>query len=308
MKLFNVLFAHRMIASAVFLALAVQFLSPARAAQEVTLSHKKLSLNANLVMADGKKVSDNVILISHGTLAHNGMEVIKSMQNLLAERGWNSLAINLSLGLSNRHGMYDCKTPHKHLHTDALDEIGIWLKWLKNKGATGIVLMGHSRGGNQIAWFAAERGDPSIKKVVLLAPQVWSTEEAEKDYQKRFGTPVGSVLAKAEKLVAAGKGSEMMKKIGFIYCPDTSASAAAFISYNKPDPRQHTPNLLARISVPMLVVAASDDKVVKGLIKAVKPLADGDKVHLKVVEEADHYFRDFVAEDAADAIDEFLQK
>jgi len=48
--------------------------------------------------------------------------------------------------------------------------------------------------------------------------------------------------------------------------------------------------------------------VVKGLIKAVRPLADGKKVTLKVIDEADHYFRDFVAEDAADAIDEFLQK
>ena len=34
-----------------------------------------------------------------------------------------------------------------------------------------MVLLSHSREGNQIAWFSAEQDDPVIKKVILVAPQ-----------------------------------------------------------------------------------------------------------------------------------------
>ena len=296
-----------------FVAAALLFVLPgapaaAGDAKEVTLAHKGLTLGGNLKMADGKTLADGVILITHGTLAHNRMEIIATMQNLMAERGWNSLAITLSLGIDKRRGMYDCKVPHKHLHTDALDEIGQWLKWLKGKGAQNIVLMGHSRGGNQTAWFAAERPDPSIAKVVLLAPATWNKEAARAGYKKRFGVEAAPIVAKAEKLIAAGKSSDMLNKIGIVYCKDASATAASFVSYHKPDPRFHTPTLLGKIKVPALVIAGSEDKVVKGLVDAVKPLADGKRISLKVVDEANHYFLDFAAEDAADAIGEFLKK
>ena len=308
MKILSILSRHFIIVGTFVLIAVTSSVIAESATKEVTLSQKGQTLNANLTMADGKKMNDGVILITHGTLAHNGMELIKAMQNLLAERGRSSLAINLSLGLDNRHGMYDCSVPHKHLHTDALDEISVWLNWLKAKGADKIVLMGHSRGGNQTAWFAAERPDPAIVKVVLLAPATWNEQAAKESYKKQFGVSAAATLAKAEKLVAEGKGSLMLDKAGFIYCKDALSTAAAFVSYNKPEPRMHTPTLMAKISVPVLVVAAANDNVVKGLIKAVEPLADGKKLTLKVVDEANHFFLDFAAEDAAEAIDEFLQE
>lgn len=77
-------------------------------AKEVTLPYKGLTLNANLELATGKKITEDVILITHGGLGHYGMEVITYLQKLLKDRGYNTLAINLSLGLNHRHGMYDC--------------------------------------------------------------------------------------------------------------------------------------------------------------------------------------------------------
>lgn len=277
-------------------------------AEEVTTRHRDLTLNANLKLADGKKIEDGIVLLTHGTLAHNGMELIKTMQNLLAERGHNSLAINLSLGLDNRHGMYDCSVKHTHLHTDALDEIGVWLSWLKAKGATKITLMGHSRGGGQTAWFAAERHDPAIVNVVLMAPATWSEKDSKASYRKSFGVSVDTILAKAQKLVADGKGDTILTKTGFVYCKDASVTAKAFVSYYGNEPRRNSPSMLPKISVPVLVIAGQNDTVVKGLREAVKPMADGKKVVLKVIDDADHFFLDFAAEDAADAIDEFLKK
>lgn len=276
-------------------------------AKEVSIDNKAISLNANLVLAGGKSLSDPVILMTHGTLAHNRMELIATMQKLLAERGYSTLAINLGLGLNNRHGMYDCKVPHRHLHQDALDEIGLWIDWLKSKGTKKVVLMGHSRGGGQTAWFAAERPDPAVVAAVLMAPATWNEKAARDDYKKNFGVPVGPILKKARKLVAAGKGDEMMKVPGFVYCRDAMVTARAFLSYHGPEPRRHSPGMIAKITVPVLVIAGANDTVVKGLPQAVKPLMDGRQKVLKVVEDADHFFLDFAAEDAADAIDAFLQ-
>ena len=80
--------------------------------RQVTASHKGLTLNGRLVTADGAGVWDGIVLFTHGTLAHNGMELVRAVQAGLRERGVNSLPIPLSLGLDKRIGIYDCKVPH----------------------------------------------------------------------------------------------------------------------------------------------------------------------------------------------------
>jgi len=274
--------------------------------RNVSIDHEGLTVNARLVTADDSSLSDNAILITHGTLGHNGMEVIKGVQATLADRGHNSLAITLSLGLDNRSGPYDCKVPHTHKHLDALDEIGSWLNWLKSQGANTVTLMGHSRGGNQTAWFAAERQNEQVTKVVLLAPQIWDETAQSSGYEKQYGAPLAQVLSTAQGLVDAGKGEDAMAQTGFIYCKDAKVQAASFVSYYVSDQRMHTPNLIPAIKVPVLVIAATEDQVVKGLPEAMESLVSSGNAQLTVVDGADHSFIDFYAEDAADAVDEFI--
>ena len=273
--------------------------------EAVTAQNAGQTLNGRLTLAEGKGLGDGVVLITHGTLAHNGVEAIRGAQAALQERGVNSLAITLSLGLDKRTGLYDCAVPHRHKHEDALDEIGVWLGWLKGRGAKNIVLMGHSRGGNQTARFTAERPNGLVTRVVLLAPQVWDAEARLTSYERAYGTPLQPLLDRAQALVAAGKGGEMLKNTGFIYCPGAEVSAAAFVSYYQNDARMHTPALIPKIAVPILVIAASEDQVVKGLPEAVASLVDGEKVAFILVDGADHNFLDFYIEDVADAIVEF---
>jgi hypothetical protein len=54
----------------------------ASTAQEVTLPYRGLTLNARLEMAKGKTLADGVILITHGSLAHNDMELYRTLQEL----------------------------------------------------------------------------------------------------------------------------------------------------------------------------------------------------------------------------------
>lgn len=282
-------------------------LASSASAEEIRTKHGDITLNANLEKGNSDWTSGNVVLMTHGTLAHRGMEIMATLQELLAEREISSLAINLSLGLNDRPAtMYDCPTSHTHKHTDAVGEIGAWVDWLKQQGVGKITLLGHSRGGNQTARFAVTTTDPVISQVVLIAPQTWDKEQAAAGYQKRYGQPLDSLLGQAEEQVAAGKEKELMSPPGFIYCADTKATAEAFVSYYRPDVKMDTPRLIPEIKAPVMIFAGSEDKSVAGLIEKTQPLADGTHVRLEVIEGAGHFFRDLYAEDIADQIAETI--
>lgn len=289
-------------ALAVVLTLSAAFVE----AKEVTLPYQKLTLNANLELAADKKLSDGVIVITHGTLAHRGMEAIVYLQSLFKERGYNTLAINLSLGVDNRHDMYDCKATHRHRNEDAADEISAWVGWLKGQGVNNVAVLGHSRGGAQTALYAAQQDDAAVKAVVLLAPAI-ATNSSAADYEHRFNKPLAPILAKAQKLVAAGKGDAIMEHTDFLYCPDANVTAAAFASYYGGSPNLDTPAQIPGIQKPVFVVIAGSDEVVTGLDKLITPLADGKRVRMHVIDGSDHFFRDLFADDAVDAIDAFLK-
>ncbi len=274
--------------------------------KEIKQKYNDLTVNANLLMADGKSYQDGMVLLTHGTLTHAGRSTYANLQQLLADRGISSLAINLSLGLDDRHGEYDCKTPHRHRHEDAVGEIGFWLNWLKKQGANDITLMGHSRGGNQTAWFSVEQDDPAVKRVVLIAPATWNYDAEKADYKKKYGQSIEPILAKAEKLVAEGKGDTLIKNINFIYCKDTSATANAVVSYYKNEPRMDTPTLLKDAKKPTLVVIGSADTVVTDLEEKMNGV-ESEQVTVTVVDGAGHFFRDFFAEDLADNAAEFIK-
>jgi pimeloyl-ACP methyl ester carboxylesterase len=274
------------------------------AAEDVTLEHDGLTLNGNLEIVDGW--GSSMVLLVHGMLAHKDMEIIATLQELLAERGLGSLTINLGLGLDDRHGMYDCTAPHTHLMTDAVDETGAWLDWLAGRGVSAVVLTGHSNGGRQVAWFAAERGHDLIERVVLVAPGLSSAESRAAGYDNRYGAALAPLLAEAKALVAAGHGDTMMAHTDFLYCPDTTVSAASFVSYYGDDPRLDTRHHLPAITKPVLVVAGSDDQVVQGLPEAMAPFAASGAIDYVEIEDADHFFLDFFAEDLADAMTAFM--
>ena len=283
-------------------------ISPAMA-EEIKLPFQGMTLNANLEKAGDSWPAGPVVLMTHGTLAHRGMEIMAGLQSMFADRDISSLAINLSLGLDDRAaGMYDCATPHDHRHTDAVAEIGAWLEWLKAQGAEKVALLGHSRGGNQTAWFAVERDDPVIRKVVLIAPQTWDEQAAAGSYEQRYGEAVSKLLAQAQAQVDAGKGSAEIKTRGFIYCADATATADAVLSYYKPEQRMDTPSLLPQISKPLLVIAATNDESVPGLPDSLAPLAEQGVIELVVIDGADHFFRDLYADEVLEAIQEFVEQ
>ncbi len=271
-------------------------------ADTITTDLNDQRLNAQSRQSDGS-YPRTTVLITHGTLAHNRMELIRALQDTLAEAGLNSLAINLSLGIDNRVDPYPCATPHTHRHTDAIDEIDHWVNWLIAQGQQQILLLGHSRGGNQTAWYVNTREvlPTAVKAQVLLAPMTWHADRESERYQARYDHPLSDLLEQARNAE-----QPLLHPVDFLYCEQTSASPAAVLSYYADDLRLHTPNLLKTARLPTLVIAGSMDSTVPDLPAAMAKL-DNPRVQLAVLDGADHFFRDLYTDDVVEQIVQLLE-
>lgn len=289
---------------AAFIALLVAAVSPA-GAEPVRTMQDGLTLQGELKLAPGKKLSDGLVIMIHGTLAHGGMDIMQALQATLAERGFSTLAPTLALGINNRQGMYDCAQPHRHSNASILREIDAWIAWADKSGAARIGLLGHSRGGAQVALYAAEQGDKlaaKLDRIILVAPTTFDTSIAVADYRARYGKDFAAVMAQAEKLVAAGQGSSLMTDTDFMYCPKAQVAAASFVSYHRADGSNDAPSLLGRIKRPVLLILAGAEEVVKNLPEKLQSAAKPPHYTQAVVDGADHFFKDLYAEDLADLV------
>ena len=295
--------------SNILISALIFFYSSSLFAEEVTLPFNGLNLNANLEIADDKKISDGVVLIIHSFLAHNGMEIIKASQEAFLENGQNSLAINLSLGVDNRHGNYDCFIPIRFKLSDAFAELDVWISWLSAKDVKKIVLMGHSISSNQILSYIVKRNNPLVTGLVLLAPNTRGTASSPTRYKESYGANLSDVLERANKLIADGKKDQLMKETDWGFCPKTSVSAEVFVDFYQKGKEFWNAHLyLPQVTVPVLIVAASHDEHQPNIDEFVKPYVDDKQIFLTVVEGAGHFFLDLNIEDAVEAAVEFVDK
>ncbi|HCH24789.1 MAG TPA: alpha/beta hydrolase [Oceanospirillaceae bacterium] len=276
-------------------------------AEEIVIKPDALTLNAKLSVANGDITSGPMVLLLHGTLAHNDMEIIATLQELMADEEINSLAPNLSLGVDNRHGVYDCETDHVHKHEDAVTELGYWVDWLKAQGVEQVLIAGHSRGGGQVAAYT-RNADAVVKGQFLLAPTDSMPADQAAGYARRYTVPLADKVAEAKALPADGWMSD---KTSFIYClRGGKVSAASFLSYYAPQATHNTVELLQGQALPTMIVAGSADKVVDNLPAQVEA-AGLPQVRFELLEDADHYFRDLYADEVLEymleQLDEVMQ-
>lgn len=275
----------------------------ARAA-EVRFEHKGMGLFGEASLVSGKTWKDGAILLVHGTMMHKGTDTVAHLQKTLLEQGRSSLSVTLSLNVPDRRSNADCAKPQTHRHQDAVAEIAAWIGWLKGQGAADITVLGHSRGGNQVARYAVAGSDPAVRRIVLLAPTDWSAAGVA-GYRDAPAGELQNRLAEAGRLAAAGRGNEMMREIRFLNCPQASVSADAFLSYYRDDGLMNTLDHLGGIRLPTLVIAGTLDTVIPD-IPALMRGKTGGHVKLEVIDGADHFFRDLIADEVAEIVVKFL--
>ena len=276
-------------------------------AEEITIKHNGLTLNANLTMAEGNHFSAGMVLVMHGVLGHNRMEVVEAAQQALLDIGFSSLAMNLSLSIDNRHGFLDCDVDHQHIQDDVLDEVGAWIDYLNSQGANRIVLMGHGFGANQILAYVQDRPDPIITHLIFLAPNTTSTFGDA--HLRRYGQSADATLNKAKQLIEEGRGHELMANTDFLFCPRAQVSPNSFVSYysvEKVEQYFDFPRFLSSTDIPSLVTTGAADERQPQVAKQIFPYVDGKKIQLTVIEDAGHFFHDFNIDKAMKSVVDFL--
>jgi pimeloyl-ACP methyl ester carboxylesterase len=276
--------------------------------EPVRLVHDGRGLNGEVKLAAGKSMTDGIMVLVHGTMAHHRMAIMQALQTLLAERSISSLAVTLSLGVANRKGTYDCIKPHRHNNAQVIAEIGAWVDWAAKNGAAKIGLLGHSRGATQIAHYAVQAGDslPSaVKKIVLAAPSTFDPASAISDYRRRFDGDLAAILKRAEAMVAADRGGDLIPGIGFLNCKRTDAAAATVLDYYAADGRNDAPSLLAQIQRPVLVVVAGGDRIVTDLSARLASAPKPAQYAVGTIDGADHMFNGSYSVALADAAASF---
>lgn len=274
---------------------------------EVTQQYRGLTINANLEMADGKNFEDGMVLVLHGAKAHNKMEVIRTAQQVLLENDRSSLAINLSLSVSNRHGYYDCSKPQMDLQEDAVHELAAWVEWLRKRGTPQVIMMAHSRGANQIMVYIVENLDPEVTHAIMLAPG--AGDEVYSMYQERYGHSLSEPLAVAYDRIQAGKGDELMKGIDILSCPKADITANSFVSYFSKDNKfRNFVKYLSLSPIPTLIVTGTEDDRQPNIVELVQPYTGNENVRVSVIDSAGHFFRDLNMDEAIEIAIEFIEE
>ncbi|MFT4927238.1 MAG: pimeloyl-ACP methyl ester carboxylesterase [Phenylobacterium sp.] len=261
-------------------------LSTAVLATPVTLTHQGLQLNANIIEHSNKKQRFFVIL--HGTLAWHGMELPTAIATLLQEEEHGSLAFSLGYGISDRQGFYDCNQPMVSGHDDAQAEIDGWINYLRQQGYENIVLVGHSRGGAQMASYALQHPD-KIKQTVLIGPMVWDKSRVSQRFKKQTGKMLDTVL----QHFSTQKPPQLLSHQQVLHCKDSQVSPRVFASYYSALPQKNSPTLLANIAVPTTVYLGSNDPLTVQVLKQKGLFDHNAKVKVNIIDGADHFFRDF---------------
>lgn len=205
--------------------------TPSAGAETVHTQLGSLSLVGEMTKAGSASADRPTVLLLHDTLSHSGSAEIAKLSAGLTAGGWSVLAPNLSLGLSDRTGAFDCTQPHTHRHDDAVAEIDAWVDWLGARDVKRIVLAGSGRGANQIGWHAIDRPRAEVAGLEMLAPITWDLDTAADDYLETHGTHLIPFLGKVMKRFMDGEEDLPLEKAGVLQCLNASVQVKSFFGY-----------------------------------------------------------------------------
>jgi esterase/lipase len=165
-------------------------------------------------------------------------------------------------------------------YLDCLTDADAAAARLKAGGASAIVILGMSLGGNGALAFGARR--PGLKGVIALAP-------ASDPDRLRGRPPIAQSLAEAEALIAAGKSDERRAFNDLNNGREITVTATPkiYVSFYGKDTPGNMADNAAHLTAPLLVVSGTDDSTQRN-IDAVFARAPHDPRNAHVMVQSGH--------------------
>ena len=117
------------------------------------------------------------VILLHGVGAHpNWTDVILPLRTQLPERGWYTLSLQMPI-LPNDAEVKD----YAPLFEEIAPRVDAGIAFLKSKGVTNIVLIGHSMGATMASYFVANNDAPEIKALVMVGATGVLFKDPERD-------------------------------------------------------------------------------------------------------------------------------
>lgn len=281
--------------------------TPARVETVEITGPKGLTLLADYRAPISPRRSAPAVLLVHGVLQTGKHLVVRPLAELLARKGYPTLSITLSHGVTRRTDPLTCDSLHIFALEDSVPEIRTWLKWLRDRGHPSAVLMGHSLGANQVLYYAVKAGDIYVRALVSIALVQSGREHLIRLFERTKGKNFDGVVIEAQRLAATGN-EERLLTVPFFACSQARVSVRAFLSYFGPDAPGKPATLLPSVRIPYLAAHGSADTRASALAPEVRVLQRGNTAfRWTEIQAADHFFREFLAEDLAEAVESFLE-
>ncbi|MEC9205619.1 MAG: hypothetical protein VYE31_00280 [Pseudomonadota bacterium] len=270
--------------------------------KQVQINESGHKLNGLLTIAENNS-KKNVVLLVHGILGHQKMEIIENLKTLLYENNIDSLSINLSYGIKEReNSFFECDQKHNHDEKTSLQEIYKWHKFLIKNKYQNIYLLGHSRGALNIAQYYSSNNELRSENLFLLAPPSKNKNDHIKLFKNRHNIDLETELLKMSNRMSEGK--EVYTKINFFHCKDSVVHDKTFLSYY-----QNKINLIGalhKIDIPIYIFTASEDNIANLTFSKVTKL-DKENIELIQIDGSGHMFRDLYLEEVMDTVLEVIR-
>lgn len=234
-------------------------------------------LTANADYQTGKATKPAVMVV-HGFQSTYDYGTIQAIANDLAGKGYTLLTPNLTLGVNNRREPLACDAPHNSTLSDEGKELNQWADWLKNKGYSQLIMIGHSAGSSSIL-ASLEKPASNLQQIVLTAiydfdnwPEATLTRD-KKSAQQNLQTG---------KL---GQYNMGLCRGNFL------ASANTYLSYRYWD-KERILDTINRSNVPINLIMPGSDKRLEmdGNNRTWLDQLAKSKAQLNIIKNADHFF------------------
>lgn len=217
--------------------------------------------------------SKPAVLLIHGFLQTRDFPTVATLATGLQEAGYSVLTPTLSLNIPNRSTSLACEALHRHSMEDDIEEIARWVAWLKTRGHSNIVLLGHSFGSMQALAYLLSKPDPAVQGFIgasLVEAQIGDVSRAR-------------LIADLENRVLTKQRAPVTHLLSF--CRKYTSPPDTLLSYVRWD-QARVLGALKRVPVnAQLIIGGADTMLGQGWIKALRHI----KVPMVVVHGANHF-------------------